>query len=121
MEPVNLDLGAPVAHLALKEGVPVYDPDGRRVGVVDRVMTDEATGIFDGIVIHTLPLPGRHLHALPDQIAEIHRRGVLLSVGADELPEEVGWRHRDRDRTPSPEPPLERFARRVLDRLGGRG
>ena len=80
----------------------------------------EPGGIFEGVVVHTLPLPGRHLHAPPGQIAEIHQRGVLLSVGADELPEEVGWRHRDRDRTPSPEPAVERFARRVLDRLGGR-
>lgn len=45
---------------------------------------------------------------------------AALADAADDLPEEVGWRHRDRDRTPSPEPPLERLARRVLDRLGGR-
>jgi hypothetical protein len=115
-----MDLGPPIAPLALAEGTPVYDPSGRRVGVVDEVLIEPPGGIFEGVVVHTLPLPGRHLHALPDQIAEIHRNGVLLSVGADDLPEEVGWRHRERDQTPSPEPPLERFARRVLDRLGGR-
>jgi hypothetical protein len=116
-----MDLGPRIAFSALAEGTPVYDPGGRRVGVVDEVLVEPPGGIFEGVVVHTLPLPGRHLHAPPDQIAEIHRRGVLLSAGADELPEEVGWRHRDRDRTPSPEPPLQRFARRVLDRLGGRG
>jgi hypothetical protein len=114
-----MDLGPRIAFPALAEGTPVYDVGGRRVGVVDEVLV-EPGGIFEGVVVHTLPLPGRHLHALPDQIAEIHRRGVLLSVGADELPEEVGWRHRDRDRAPSPEPPLQRFARRVLDSLSGR-
>jgi hypothetical protein len=115
-----MDLGPRIAFTALAEGTPVYDPGGRRVGVVDEVLVEPRGGIFEGVVIHTLPLPGRHLHALPDQIAEIHRGGVLLSAGVDELPEEVGWRHRDRDRTPSPEPPLQRFARRVLDRLSGR-
>jgi PRC-barrel domain len=115
-----MDLGAPIAFTALAEGTPVYDSGGRRLGVVDEVLIEPPSGIFEGVVVHTLPLPGRHLHALPDQIAEIHRCGVLLSVGADDLPEEVGWRHRDRARIPSPEPPLERFARRVLDRLGGR-
>jgi hypothetical protein len=115
-----MDLGPQIAFPALAEGTPVYDPSGRRVGVVDEVLIEPPGGIFEGVVVHTLPLPGRHLHALPDQIAEIHRRGVLLSVAADDLPEEVSRRHRDRDRTPSSEPPLERFARRVLDRLGGR-
>jgi hypothetical protein len=115
-----MDLGPRIAFSALVEGTPVYDPSGRRVGVVDEVLVEPPGGIFEGVVVHTLPLPGRHLHALPDQIAGIHRRGVLLSVGADDLPEEVGWWHRDRVRTPSLEPPLERFARRVLDRLGGR-
>jgi hypothetical protein len=115
-----MDLGPRIAFTALAEGTPVYDPGGRRVGVVDEVLVEPPGGIFEGVVVHTLPLPGRHLHALPDQIAEIHRNGVLLAVGADDLAEEVGWRHRDADRTPSPEPPLERFARRVLDTLSGR-
>jgi hypothetical protein len=115
-----MDLGPRIAFPALVEGTPVYDPGGRRIGVVDEVLIEPPGGIFEGVVVHTLPLPGRHLHALPDQIAEIHRNGVLLSVGTDELVEEVGWRHRERDRTPSPEPPLERFARRVMDTLGGR-
>jgi hypothetical protein len=115
-----MDLGPRIAFTALAEGTPVYDPGGRRVGVVDEVLVEPPGGIFEGVVVHTLPLPGRHLHALPDQIAEIHRCGVVLSAGADELPEEVGWRHRHRDRSPAPEPPLQRFARRVLDSFGGR-
>lgn len=114
-----MDLGPRIAFPALTEGTPVYEPGGRRVGVVDEVLV-EPGDIFEGVVVHTLPLPGRHLHAPPDQIAEIHRRGVVLSCSVDELPEEVAWRHRDRGRPPSPEPPLQRFARRVLDSLSGR-
>jgi sporulation protein YlmC with PRC-barrel domain len=55
------DLGAPVAHIALEEGVPVYDPRGERVGVVEQIMSDKLTGILEGIIIDTLPLPGRHV------------------------------------------------------------
>ena len=47
------DLGAPVSHLALRDGVPAYDRNGQDVGVVDRVMTDEGTGISEGLIIHT--------------------------------------------------------------------
>jgi ribosomal 30S subunit maturation factor RimM len=39
-------LGAPVADLGLSEGVPVYDREGQRIGVVDRVMRDAATEII---------------------------------------------------------------------------
>jgi hypothetical protein len=75
-------LGPPVAYLAVKDGTPVYDRDGTRVGVVEHVM-DEG-GIFEGLIIHTYPLPGRHVYADANQVGEIHERGVLLSVeGAD--------------------------------------
>jgi hypothetical protein len=61
----------------------VYDCERNRVGVVERVL---ATGnIFEGLVVHTYPLPGRHLLADADQIADIRERGVLLSVSGDEL------------------------------------
>jgi uncharacterized protein YrrD len=115
-----VDLGPRIAFAALAEGTPVYDPGGRRVGVVDEVLIEPPGGIFEGVIVHTVPLPGRHLRAMPDQIAELHERGVLLTVGADALREERDWRHRDTGRPPPPEPPLERFARRVLDRLSGR-
>lgn len=77
------ELGPPVAYTALKDGTPVYDRNGKRIGVVEHVM---AVGdIFEGVVVHTHPLPGRHLYADADQIAEIHEHGVLLSVPAEEL------------------------------------
>jgi hypothetical protein len=114
-----VDLGPRIAATALADGTPVFDPDGRRIGVVDQVLIEPPGGIFEGVIVHTLPLPGRHLRAMPDQIAEIHRNGVLLSVSAEALREEHDRRHRE-NQNRSPEPPLERFARRVLDRLGGR-
>lgn len=114
-----MDLGPPIAFPALAEGTPVYDPGGRRIGVVDQVLIEPPGGIFEGVIVHSLPLPGRHLRAMPDQITELRERGVLLAVGPDALSEEYDRRHRDRGRLPSLEPPLERFARRVLDRLGG--
>jgi hypothetical protein len=79
------DLGPPVAYLALKEGTPVYDREGQRVGVVEHVLADEPMDIFHGLIVHTVPLPGRHLFADADQIAELRERGVVLSVGREEL------------------------------------
>jgi hypothetical protein len=116
---VSLDLGAPVAHLALQEGVPVYDRDGGRVGVVDRVMIEEPGGIFEGIVIHTLPLPGRHLYAGHEQIAELRERGVILSVNAEALRELKPVRRRRRGDGDAPESSLEAHLRRAWDWLTG--
>jgi hypothetical protein len=111
------DLGAPVAYLAVKEGIPVFDPDGNRIGVVEHVVADEPTDIFHGLVVHTLPLPGRHLYADADQIAELHERGVLPSVGRDELrqPTEQSAAHRQRSPGDPPESRLEAGLRRAWD------
>src|SRR2546423_8407897 len=79
------ELGRPVAYLALREGTPVYGRAGERIGVVDHVVADEPTDIFEGLIVHTLPLPGRHLFADADQIAEMRERGVLLAVDGDDL------------------------------------
>jgi hypothetical protein len=98
--------------------VPVYDRAGARIGVVDRVVSDQVIDIFEGIVVHTLPLPGRHLYASHEQIAELRERGVLLSTGVSEL-HELSRRSGRRRGRPSPESPLERRLRRALDWLGG--
>jgi uncharacterized protein YrrD len=81
------DIGLPIAYLVLQEGTPVYDREGTRIGVVEQVLADEPVDIFHGLIIHTLPLPGRHLFADADQISELHERGVLLSVTRDDLHE----------------------------------
>ena len=113
------ELGARVAHLALKEGVPVYDRSGQRVGVVDRVMTDEVTGIFEGVIVHTLPLPGRHVYASHEQIAELRERGVLLSVDRTELHELSARSARKRGSEDTVESPLEARLRRAWDWITG--
>jgi hypothetical protein len=103
------DLGPTVAWRALEEGTPVYDPGGKTLGVVERVITPG--DIFEGIPIHTRPLPGRHL------IAELHERGVVLAVGRDELREPPPARRR-RDGS-SPEPRWQAQLRRAWDWLTG--
>jgi hypothetical protein len=90
------ELGPPVAYLALKDGTPVYDRNGTRIGVVENVMA--VGNIFEGLMIHTHPLPGRHLYADAAQVAEIREHGVLLSADSDEHHDprrEAGHRQRD--------------------------
>ena len=110
------DLGGRVAYTAIADGTPVYDRQGRRVGVVEHVM--EVGGIFEGVLVHTHPLPGRHLYADADQIAEIRERGVVLSGTEREL--HVPEQEARRRRTGVAESPLEARLRRAWDWLTGR-
>jgi hypothetical protein len=107
------ELGAPIAYPALRDGTPVYDRDGSRVGVVERVMA--VGGIFEGVIVHTYPLPGRHLYADADQIAEIRERGVLLSVPRDDLHDPA--KESTRGRSDGTESSLEARLRRAWDWL----
>ncbi|WP_205861422.1 PRC-barrel domain-containing protein, partial [Planosporangium flavigriseum] len=111
------EIGPPIAYLALREGTPVYDRDGDRVGVVEHVVADVALDIFHGLIVHTLPLPGHHLFAAADQVSELHERGVLLSVGRGDL-------HEPREPSTAPGPvdgpaenPLQAGLRRAWDWL----
>ncbi|HEY1360140.1 MAG TPA: DUF2171 domain-containing protein [Thermoleophilaceae bacterium] len=109
------DLGPPIAYLALEDGTPVYDKDGGRVGVVDHVLGDQTADVFDGLIVRA----GKHLFADVDQIAELHERGVLLSVGADELhePHEQPDREHDKETVGTE---LEGRLRRAWDWVSGR-
>jgi hypothetical protein len=112
------DLGARIAFTAVREGTPVYDSDRARLGVVDEVIADGTAGIFKGIIIHTGPLPGRHLVADVDQIAALHERGVLLSVERGALRAD----RRDAAATtanadPALESPIHAVLRRIWDRV----
>jgi uncharacterized protein YrrD len=113
------DLGPPIAHLALEEGTPVYDRSGEQLGVVDRVVTDNDGDIFEGVIIHTHPLPGRHLYANHDQIAELRERGVLLSVHRDALHEVSAPSPRKPTSDHSAESPVHAALRRAWDWLTG--
>ena len=112
------DLGSPIAYTVLEEGTPVYDRNGKRIGVVEHVVADLQSDIFDGLIVHTHPLPGRHRFADVDQIAELHERGVLLSIERDELhrpPDEKSEKSRHEDRPENPVP-LVRGEIRELNR-----
>jgi rRNA processing protein Gar1 len=113
------DLGPPIAYTVLDEGTPVFDPGGKRIGVVERVMGDMQLDIFEGVILHTRPLPGRHLYADMNQIAELHERGVVLTVTRDELhepPDEAKRKQRE-DSGERVENPLEARLRRAWDWL----
>ena len=114
------DLGAPIAYTVLAEGTPVYDRDGKRIGVVEHVLADFTLDIFEGVIVHTRALPGRHLVADVDQIAELHERGVVLSVERDRLHEPPRRSDRDDEGNDKVDSPLESRLRRVWDRLTGR-
>jgi hypothetical protein len=116
MTPPLPELGPPIAALALDEGTPVYDSEGVRVGVVDRVLFD--TDIFEGVIVHTHPLPGKHLYADAEQIAELHERGVALAVPRSSLQPLRGLGPR-RVRPGSPAFRIEASLRRLWDRLSG--
>ena len=45
------ELGDPTSYLELDGGVRVFSSDGERVGIVDHVLADAYSDIFDGLVI----------------------------------------------------------------------
>ncbi|MGI5211726.1 PRC-barrel domain-containing protein [Plantactinospora sp. CA-290183] len=79
------NLGAPVAYLALTDGVPVYDRNGDDIGTVEHVLADEGADIFHGLVVRAAS--DRHLFAAREQIGTLHERGVVLTVPRAELHE----------------------------------
>lgn len=84
------DLGPPIAYTVLEEGTPVLGRSGERIGVVEHVLADWQADIFEGLILGTRLLPGGRLYADVEQIAELHERGVVLSVDRDALREAPG-------------------------------
>ncbi len=85
-----MDLGSPISYEVLDDGVPVYDRDGGQVGEVAHVLAAEDVDVFDGIVIREHAGRGGHRFADADVIAEIHERGVVLTLdhaACEQLPE----------------------------------
>jgi uncharacterized protein YrrD len=78
-----VDLGPPIAYAALDPGTPVYSADAQQIGQVAHVLADEGEDIFDGIVIAEGPGHRAHRFADAEQIAEIHDRGVVLTLDRD--------------------------------------
>ena len=115
------DHGPPIAYTALAEGVPVYDKAGDEIGEVEHVLADEEVDIFDGLILDTTSLPGGHLFADVDQIAELRERAVLLAVERDALhepSENPAVMEAQPDDTA--EGDLERRLRRAWDWISGR-
>jgi hypothetical protein len=84
-----MDHGAPGSYLTLTPGTDVVSSDGETVGKVEHVLADEATEIFDGLVIDVRLGPGGLRFVDAPQV-EIFERAVVLTVAAteiDQLPE----------------------------------
>lgn len=77
-----LDLGPPTSYLMLEKGAAVYSSDEAVLGHVEEVRADEGSDIFDGIVVRTRALAGRHLFVVATQVEGIFERGVLLKLDA---------------------------------------
>jgi hypothetical protein len=77
--------GDPVSYLTLRSGTEVFSVDGKRVGVVQRVLRDDKANIFDGIVVDTRLGPGGLRFVDAPEVAEMREGAVRLSIPADEV------------------------------------
>jgi uncharacterized protein YrrD len=119
------DLGEPSSYLTLKKGTPVFSCDGAELGVVEHILADPETDIFDGLVIDRSILPGGHRFTDADQVEEIFERGVLLKLdrsAAEALPE-PGENPAALEANPGEDAPsgLEDKLRRAWDLISGKG
>ncbi len=74
-----MDLGDPIAYLALEVGTPLYSSDEQSIGTVLHVLAVEDEDVFDGIVIVE---DGEHRFVDADEIDRIYERGVVLKLDA---------------------------------------
>jgi PRC-barrel domain len=83
----------PASYLTLEPGADVFSSDGERVGAVEHVLRDEATDIFDGLVIDVRLGPGGVRFVDAPDVGEIREGGVELRIPASQV-----------DRLPEPSP-----------------
>ena len=76
--------GEPGSYLTLEAGTPVVSADGERIGAVEHVLWDDATGIFDGLVIDMRLGPGGLHFVDAPAVSEIRSDGVVLAISAAE-------------------------------------
>jgi uncharacterized protein YrrD len=79
----------PASYLTLEQGADVFSSDGERIGTVEHVLRDDATDIFDGLVIDVRLGPGGLRFVDAPEVGEIHEDGVVVAVAAadvDRLP-----------------------------------
>jgi uncharacterized protein YrrD len=75
-----MDLGDPIAYLALAKHTPVYSSDEQQIGTVGHVLADESEDVFDGLIIGDHGFGEGHRFADADEIAAIYERGVVLKL-----------------------------------------
>ena len=78
------------SFLEVDTGIDVISADGEEVGALEYVLADDATSIFDGIVIDVRLGPGGHRFVDAPQVGDFFARAVVLKVTAaeiDQLPE----------------------------------
>ena len=76
--------GESASYLTLEAGASVISADGERIGTVEHVLRDDATDIFDGIVIDMRLGPGGLHFVDAPEVAQIGPDGVRLTIDAAE-------------------------------------
>jgi uncharacterized protein YrrD len=119
------DPGAPLSYVALAEGTPVFSSDGHEIGVVQEVLADTASNIFDGIVVDTRSGPGGLRFVDAPEVGEIYERAVMLTLDAAscEVLPTPSANPAVMEVRPGDVPPrgVSAGLRRMWDRLSGRG
>jgi PRC-barrel domain len=80
----------PASYLTLEPGADVMSADGERVGTIEHVLWDEATDIFDGLVIDVRLGPGGLRFVDAPYVGDITEGAVTITISAaevDKLPE----------------------------------
>jgi hypothetical protein len=117
--------GERISYLVIVEGTRVEDRDGVEIGTVKRVLADEGSDIFDGLILDT-PDGDRFVDA--PQVGELYTRVVVLDMTAAEarsLPEptpspaSVDLSADDVSSDESPGDKVRDAARRAWDRISG--
>jgi hypothetical protein len=118
------DYGQPRSYLEVDEGVDVITSDGQVVGVLEHVLSDERSDIFDGIVVDTSAGPGGHRFVDAPDVDEFRERAVILRITgaeAEQLPEPSAnpavMQHGGEE---DAERPLTQKLRRAWDLISGR-
>ncbi len=109
------DDGHAIGYKVLSRGTVVRSADGVEIGTVRRVLDNAREHIFDGIVIDT---PGGRRFVDAPEVARIHERAVVLTIGAEEaaaLPEQPSAAA-DRMRNAGTVRRARRVGRRLRDR-----
>jgi hypothetical protein len=68
------DYGEPRSYLEIDDGVDVITSDGEVLEALEHVLADDATDIFDGIVVDTSAGPGGHRFVDAPDVAEFYER-----------------------------------------------